>query len=72
MRSEIVEITDQNNSTNWSPSVSHETLDLIRYKGFYSDGRITEEGQNILNETVRIMEACCNPIEVDEPQMTQD
>lgn len=68
MRSEIVEITDQNNSTNWSPSVSHETLDLIRYKGFYSDGRITEEGQNILNETVRIMEACCNPIEVDEPQ----
>jgi len=66
---EIVEITSENSSIgSWSPNIGNETLDLLRYKGFYSDGTITEEGQRILNETTRIMETCCNPNNLSENQ----
>ncbi|AHF14928.1 Z1 domain-containing protein [Niabella soli] len=55
---EIIEIQDNNNTNGeWQPFVGEETLGLLQRKGFENDERV-------LNETLRIMQACGNPNDV--------
>lgn len=59
---EIIEIQDDANNGQWTPFVGDEISDLLRSKGFAnSNGALTETGQRILDETIRIMESCGNP-----------
>ena len=62
---EIIEITGggkNNNNAKWSPVVGEETYSLIKFKGFTNNnGDITSIGEQIINETYRILEMCGNP-----------
>lgn len=51
---EIIEIQNNNANGEWQPFVGEETTGLLRRKGFENDERV-------LNETLRIMQACGNP-----------
>lgn len=51
---EIIEIQNNNANGEWHPFVGEETTGLLRRKGFENDERV-------LNETLRIMQACGNP-----------
>lgn len=51
---EIIEIQNNNANREWHPFVGEEATGLLRRKGFENDERV-------LNETIRIMQACGNP-----------
>jgi len=57
----IVEIESDNND-RWTPFVGSETMDMLRTKGFVTqDGVLNSAGEQILDETLRIMQACGDP-----------
>lgn len=59
---ETIEISGDGSSRQWSPSIGSETLDLLRSKNFANEqGHLTETGNRVLEETLRIMEVCGNP-----------
>lgn len=61
---ETIEILKNSSSaiSRWSPSQGEEIEGLIRHKGFIDDlGRINEAGENVIDETFRIMEMCGDP-----------
>lgn len=62
--SETIEITgsQNNNNSKWSPFQGEEIDALIKHKGFVdSSGNINEIGENIVDETYRILEMCGDP-----------
>ncbi len=59
---EQIEIIREENSQLWKPFVGEETKELLRSKGFAnSEGKLTEIGERILDETYRIMQVCGDP-----------
>lgn len=62
--SETIEITGSQNSNNakWQPFQGEEIDALIKHKGFVdSSGTINKVGENIIDETHRILEMCGDP-----------
>jgi hypothetical protein len=59
---EMIEIQDSADNRNWIPFVGDETNELLRSKGFANaDRSLDANGQRVLDETYRIMQACGNP-----------
>lgn len=59
---EVIEIQNNSDDRSWNPFVGDETNELLRSKGFTnSNGTLNESGQNILDETYRIMQVCGDP-----------
>lgn len=62
--SEIIEITgsQNNNNAKWQPFQGEEIDALIKHKGFAdTSGTINQVGENIIDETHRILEMCGDP-----------
>lgn len=59
---EVIEIQNNNEHSEWQPFVGDETIELLRSKGFTNSDRTPNaNGERILNETYRIMQVCGNP-----------
>jgi hypothetical protein len=59
---EIIEIQNNQEATEWEPFVGEETNELLRSKGFSNPDRtLNENGVRVLDETYRIMQVCGNP-----------
>jgi hypothetical protein len=61
---ETIEITgsQSNNNSKWQPFQGEEIDALIKHKGFVDGtGKVNEVGEQIVDETYRILEMCGNP-----------
>jgi hypothetical protein len=58
---EIIEIQSNDRNRDWSPFIGDETNSLLISKGFTSNGTLNGDGNRILNEAYRTMQACGNP-----------
>jgi hypothetical protein len=59
---EVIEIQNNADNANWNPFVGDETNELLRSKGFANPDRtLNENGERVLDETLRIMQVCGNP-----------
>jgi len=56
----IVEV-ESNDEGKWMPFVGSETMDMLRSKGFFNANSLSPAGEQILDETYRIMQACGDP-----------
>ena len=62
---EIIEIQDNANNSQWRPFVGNETDELLRSKNFVNpDDTLNSTGQKVLNEAYRVIEVCGSPYSV--------
>ncbi|MEI7812121.1 MAG: Z1 domain-containing protein [Ignavibacteria bacterium] len=60
---ELIEIQNKTDNPNWNPFVGDETFGLLRSNSKLADGGgLNETGRRVLDETLRIMQVCGNPV----------
>lgn len=61
--SETIEIQSNEDNSLWNPFVGEETLSLLRSNSKLTEsGELNEAGRRVLDETLRIMQVCGNPL----------